>query len=107
MKRTNWSSVSKRTKLIKRNVKNIQAASEYLQNIPGEGYFKDNISKNIVKISECKTSSLRRYEKLLENYFYLVTSEKDRSAIRAKQVEIQNELALRDDAIISNVDDDK
>lgn len=98
MRRVNWNNVQKQMRIIKKNVKNIQAAGEYLQNIPEEGYFQDNISKEIKKISECKSSTLRRYSKLLENYFYLVTSEADRKKILAKQVEIQTELDSRTDA---------
>ena len=97
MRRVDWNQVSKNTKLLRKNVKNLQSVAEYLKDIPGPGYFKDNISKNIVKIEECKTSSVRRYAKLLENYYYLVTASVDRNKIVKKQVEIQNELAKRDD----------
>lgn len=98
MKRVNWKSVQKSSQLLKRNIKNIQAASEYLSNIPGEGYFIDNISKREVKISECKSSSLRRYVKSLENYYYLIGSSADKKRILDKKIEIENELNKRDDA---------
>lgn len=105
MRRTNWKAVAKSTKILRKNVKNLKSVSDYLSNIPGEGEFRDNISKNIVKITDCKTSSLRRYAKLLENYFYLVTSEKDRTMISNKQLEIQNELNVREDGIVEVLPD--
>lgn len=61
---------------------------------------RDNISKNIVKISECKSSTLRRYIKLLDNFYYLVTSQKDREQILKKKIEVETELNNRDDALI-------
>lgn len=68
--------------------------------MPAEGYMRDNISKNIVKISECKSSTLRRYIKLLDNFYYLVTSQKDRTLILNKKIEVETELNNRKDAII-------
>lgn len=102
MKRTNWSALEKSAKLIKKNVKNLQQAGEFLREFPEEGYMRDNISKNLIKIKEAKSSSLRRYIKLLENFYYLVTSESDRKKILNKKIEIENELNTRDDGITEN-----
>lgn len=96
----NWKSLEKSTKTIKKNVKNIQLASDYLKNLPGEGLMRDNISKNIIAIKDCKSSSLRRYVKLLDNYYYLASNEKDKKIILDKKIEIENELNSRDDGIL-------
>lgn len=99
MKAVNWSNLEKSTKLAKRQVKNIQLVSEYLKNLPGEGKMLDNISKKIVEIKDCKSSSLRRYIKLLDNYYYIVSAEKDRETILKKKIEIETELNGRDDGL--------
>lgn len=101
MKRTNWEALNKSAKLIKKNVKVLTQAGEFLREFPGEGYMRDNISKNLIKISEAKSSSLRRYVKLLENFYYLVTSESDKTKILNKKIEIEKELNTRDDGIVS------
>jgi hypothetical protein len=100
MRKTNWETTEKSAKLIKKNVKYLQAAGDYLKEMPEVGYMKDNISKNLVKISDCKSSSLRRYIKLLDNFYYIVTSQKDKDAVLNKKVEIENELNTREDGII-------
>lgn len=102
MRRTNWSSVVKSAKRLKKDVKNLQQAGEFLRDFPESGYMRDNISKNLVVIKECKSSSLRRYIKLLDNFYYLVTSEADRQKILNKKIEIEAELNTRDDGIIES-----
>lgn len=92
--------MEKSAKDLKRKVKNISAAGDYLKDRPEPGYFRDNISKNMVKISEAKSSSLRRYIKVLENYYYLITNEKDKQFLLDKKIEIETELNSRDDAVI-------
>lgn len=104
MRRTNWSSVVKSAKRLKKDVKNLQQAGEFLRDFPTEGYMRDNISKNLVVIKDCKSSSLRRYIKLLDNFYYLVTSENDRQKILNKKIEIEAELNTRDDGIIERKD---
>ena len=99
-KKTNWKNVEKANKALLRKVKNMAGLSEYLAEKPEEGYFKDNISKNIVKISEAKSSSLRRYIKLLDNYYYIVTSTEDKKYLLNKKIEIETELNNRDDASV-------
>lgn len=99
MKSVNWGNVEKSTKLAKKQVKNIQLVSEYLKNLPEKGKMLDNISKNVVEIKDCKSSSLRRYIKLLDNYYYIVNTEKDRNMILSKKIEIETELNGREDGI--------
>ena len=84
MNKKKWAGIEKNAKTLKKNVKNLAAASEYLKNLPEEGYMLDNISKNVVEIKTCKSSSLRRYVKLLNNYFYLMNTEADRTRILKK-----------------------
>lgn len=95
MKRVNWSNFEKSAKQMKRNLKYLQQAGDYLKDMPEEGYMRDNISKNVVAIKECKSSSLRRYIKLLDNFYFLVTSTKDKDVILKKKVEIETELNNR------------
>ena len=63
---------------------------------------RDNISKNLICISEAKSSSLRRYTKLLENFYYLVGSEADRTKILNKKIEIETELNTREDGLTTS-----
>jgi hypothetical protein len=100
MRKVNWSTVEKQTKDLKRKIKNIQAASDYLKDRPEEGYFKDNISKNMVKIIDAKSSSLRRYVKVIDKYYDLVTSPSERKFLLDKKVEIESELNTREDGVI-------
>lgn len=95
MARTNWAGVEKAAKLLKKNVKNLQQAGEFLREFPEEGYMRDNISKNLIEIKTAKSSSLRRYIKLLDNFYYLVTADKDKTQILNKKIEIENELNIR------------
>lgn len=98
MKKVNWQNLEKSARLVKKNVKNLSQIGEFLREFPEEGFMRDNISKNLVKIKDCKSSSLRRYNKLLNNFYYLVTSEKDKNKILSKKIEIENELNSRGDA---------
>jgi hypothetical protein len=92
--------MEKAAKDLKRKVKNISAASDYLKDRPETGLFKDNISKNIIEIKKAKSSSLRRYVKLLDNYYYLITSQADRDWLLSKKIEIETELNSREDGFI-------
>lgn len=95
--KTNWKLIEKSAKLIKQKSKNIISASAYLKDRPETGYFIDNISKKKVKIINCQSSTLRRYIKLLDKYYYLITSPRDQEYIISKKLEIENELSVRDD----------
>lgn len=101
MAKTNWKSVSKIAKSTKQRSKNIALASSYLSEKPADGYFIDNISKKEVKISECKSSTLRRYVKALDKYYQLITSPVDRDYLLKKKLEIEAELATRPDGEIA------
>lgn len=96
MRRTNWKNFEKGTTELKRKIKNVAAVSQYLQEIPEEGFCYDNMSKKIVKISECKESTLRRFIKQMDKYYYLVSSQKDKNIILAKKTELEAELDSRD-----------
>ena len=104
MKRTNWESFGKSAKQMQKAVKNTQQAGAFLSDFPPEGYMRDNISKNLVKIKDCKSSSLRRYISLLNNLYYIVNTEKDKTRILEKKIEIETELNTRDDGIIGGQD---
>ena len=95
MRRTNWSAIVQSQKLLQSRVKNTKGVREYFQNKPEEGYMFDNIKKNIVKISECKDSTLRRYTKLLEKYYYLLDDQSEKREILYKKAEVEKELLSR------------
>jgi len=92
--------MGKSSKKVIQNVKNIASLGKFLEEIPEEGYFVDNISKNKLRIENCKSSSLRRYVKLLDNFYYLITSPSDREKILNKKIELETELENRTDGII-------
>jgi hypothetical protein len=99
-RKINWFNMEKSSKDLKRKVKNVKAAGDYLKDKPDSGRFKDNISKKIIEIEKAKSSSLRRYVKLLDSYYYLITSKEDRDWLLSKKIEIENVLNKRDDAVI-------
>jgi len=100
-KRVNWVSVDKSAKDLRKKVKNATDAAEYLKSKPGVGKFIDNISKREIIIKDAKSSSLRRYVKLLDGYYYLITSPTDRQYILDKKIELEHELNSRDDGILT------
>lgn len=97
MRRVNWSNAEKQAKDLKRKIKNVQNASSYLANKPELGFFIDNMSGKTVKIIECKSSTLRRFIKSLDKYYYLVSSQTDKDFILQKKIEIETELNKRGD----------
>lgn len=99
MKKVNWKSFEKNAKTLKRNVNVLKQAGEFLKEFPEKGYMRDNISKNLIEIKTAKSSSLRRYIKLLDNFYYLVGSETDKAQILNKKIEIETELNLREDSL--------
>lgn len=98
-RKVDWKAMEQQVKAQQRKIKNLQAAGDYLKNRPEEGYFIDNISKNPVKITEAKSSSLRRYIKVIDNYYYLISSRVDKNYLLEKKVEIETELNHRSDGI--------
>lgn len=96
--RKRWAAVEKRQKSLLQQLKNTKGVSEFFSNLPEKGYMLDNFSKNMVKLSECKSSTLRRYDKLLTKYYHLVKKPEERKVISDKQLEVQEELSTRDDA---------
>lgn len=96
-----WSNMEKSQKSLLQQLKNTKGVSEFFFDLPETGFMRDNISKKHVKISECKSSTLRRYEKLLNKYYYLVKTPSERKTISEKLIEVTSELNTRPDAIIS------
>ena len=115
MKRTNWNNVNKSAKTIKKNVKNIKVVGDLfseplamyvMKDYATETKVDENGNKTKVKkvvcvdIRDCKTSTLRRFIKTLDNAYYLMNNEKDKKMILDKKIEVENELSLRPDALI-------
>jgi hypothetical protein len=92
--------MEKSIKDVKKRIKDISSAGDYLKDRPEPGYFKDNISKKIIEIKETKSSTLRRFVKLMDKYYYLITAQSDREWILNKKIEVETELNGRDDALI-------
>ena len=90
-----WKNQISSSKTLLQKIKNTKGVGEFLSNLPQEGEMRDNISKNIIKISECKDSTLRRYEKLLKKYYQLVETPSDRKIISDKLNEIILEINKR------------
>lgn len=96
MRKVNWKATEKAAIELKRKVKSLASATSYLQDRPEVGYFVDNISKNKVKLKECKISTLRRYVSLLDRYYFLVSSQVDKQYILDKKIEIELEISIRE-----------
>lgn len=88
----------KSQKKLQQKIKNSKSVSEYFSDLPEAGYMRDNISKNMVKIVDCKSSTLRRYEKLLKKYYSLCQTPSERKTISDKLQEVKDELNTRPDA---------
>lgn len=99
-RKVNWSNMEKSVKDIKKRIKDISGASDYLKDRPEPGHFKDNISKKIIKLEDAKSSTLRRFVKLMDKYYYLITAQADRDWILAKKIEVETVLNSREDAVI-------
>ena len=97
--RHNWSAAIEQQKALQRKVKNLKGVSEYFTEIPEKGFMRDNISKKLIELKEAKSSTLRRYVKLLGKYYSLCTTPEMRSKINEKLTEVENELSTRPDAI--------
>ena len=93
-----WESIVKQQKQVQQRIKSEKGVSEFFSDLPPAGYMRDNISKKQVIIKDLKTSTLRRYVKLLNKYYYMVTKPNDRKTINDKLKEVQDELAKRPDA---------
>ena len=68
MNKKKWAGIEKNAKTLKKNVKNLAAASEYLKNLPEEGYMLDNISKNVVEIGHYHENEQEGYAYILCSY---------------------------------------
>jgi len=97
-----WKTMIKTQKSLLQKMKNTKGVGEFFNELPGTGEMRDNISKKVVQISECKSSTLRRYDKLLNKYYYLVKTPEERKVIADKISEIKKELNKRPDAIIEH-----
>jgi hypothetical protein len=96
-----WKNMVSAQKSLQQKIKNTKTVGEYFDDIPEKGYMKDNISKKVIALTECETSRLRRYVKLLNKYLKLVNDDKEkRTEILNKLEEVQKELSKRPDAII-------
>ena len=100
-----WQIMEKSQKTLLQQLKNTKGIREFFSDLPEKDYMRDNISKKHVKISECKSSTLRRYDKLLTKYYYLSKTPEERKIISDKQEEIKKELNTRPDALIENKKD--
>lgn len=97
MARQNWDAFRKSAKKLKQNIKAAQNASEVLSKKCEPGYCVDVTTKEVLKISDTKSSSLRRFLRTLNSVYYLVTNQNDRSYIEGKINEITTELSNRPD----------
>jgi hypothetical protein len=99
-RKINWFTMEKSTKDLKKKIKDVVSAGEYLKDKPEPGYFKDNMSKKIIKIEDAKSSTLRRVVKLVDKFYYLITAQEDREWLLNKKIELETVLNGRDDAVI-------
>jgi hypothetical protein len=104
-RKVNWAIMEKSTKDLKKKIKNVVAAGEYLKDKPEPGYFKDNMSKKIIKIEDAKSSTLRRVIKLVDKFYYLITAQEDRDWLLNKKIELETVLNSRDDGTIEKEED--
>lgn len=99
-----WQNIEKSQKTLLQQIKNTKGVREFFSDLPVKGEMRDNISKKHVKLEECKSSTLRRYDKLLNKYYYLVKSPNERKVINDKLQEVRKELNTRPDAILKKED---
>ena len=92
-----WAEMERAQKKIQQKMRNAKGVSEYFTDLPEAGYMRDNISKKMVRIADCKSSTLRRYEKLLRKYYSLCQKPEERKTISDKLQEVKAEMNARPD----------
>lgn len=103
MGKRNWKSEIEYAKRIQQGLKTQKAVGEFLKAKPNIGYMYDTMSKKedkIVKLSECKSSTLRRFVKMLTKYYGQVTAPSERRYINIKLRDVHSILDKRPDALI-------
>lgn len=111
-----WDSIAKNAKMTSKNYKNKTKIIKFFEQWPDEGYMldekpkKDDVGNKIldsngkvvkeyikVKISDCQDSTLRRFVKTLNAFYYLVPDQDNKDRIVAKKKEIESILNDRKD----------
>lgn len=106
-----WEGIAKSAKLTSKNYKNKTRVIQFFQQWPEKGYMldeknkKDESGKKVlddngkpvkeyikVKISDCPDSTLRRFVKTLNTFYYVVPDQPNKDKIVAKKVEIETVL---------------
>ena len=93
MKRADqWKQMEKQAAYLKKTVKTFGALESFLSEWPEEGKFIDPMSKETVALSDCKLSTLRRFDRLLDRYLKYTTSTQDILKLQKKKNEVEKEL---------------
>ena len=87
-----WKQMEKQAAHLKKTVKTFGALDSFLSEWPEEGFFVDPNSKETVKLAECKASTLRRFDRLLERYLKYTTSSQELLKLQKKKKEVENAL---------------
>lgn len=93
-----WNEVIQSQKFLQRNMKNAKGMNAFFSKKPQKGYMVDNKTENAVEIAKCRSSTLRRYVKLLKSYYRLTQDPEQRKMISDKLAEVEIELYKRPDA---------
>jgi len=93
---TRWELEERKIKENQRQLNLIIQLKEFTDNTVEIGYIRDNLNGEVIKITECKDSTLRRILKTLQAIHYNFAKPTHRNAIMAKIVTIENEQSRRE-----------
>ena len=95
MRRINWADTKASAQTEYQSVKAVMQLGEYLRNIPEDGYIKDNRTDEVVKIADCRLTTLNRLLKFIIKLYYTATKPEDKETILKKQKELEAEIDRR------------
>lgn len=95
MKRINWADTKQTAQSEYQSVKAVIQLGEYLRDIPADGYIKDNRTGGVVKIEDCRKTTLNRLLKFIIKLYYTATTPADKEVILHKQKELEAEIDRR------------
>lgn len=95
----NWAKIEKQQDSLQRLVKRRKKTTVLFSIMPEEGYMVDPLNGELKKLSDCTTTTLNRFVKSL-NTMYKATDlseTKNREFLLNKKIEIEKEIAARDE----------
>lgn len=95
MRRINWADTKQNAQSEFQSVKAVMQLGAYLRDIPEDGYIRDNRTNEVVKIEDCRKTTLNRLLKFIIKLYYTATKPEEKELILKKQKELEAEIDRR------------